>query len=52
VGEAVLYVRMSDELKARLHEFAQQHELTDSAAARLLIKQALDREDPHDPQSA
>jgi len=53
VGEAVLYVRMSEELKQRLHDYAQRHELTDSAAARMLIKQALDREDSrHDQENS
>lgn len=44
----MLYVRLSDELKKRLADFAAQRDLPVSAAARMLIKQALDREDTHD----
>lgn len=41
----MLYVRMTDALMRRLKSYADQRDLTISAAARMLIKQMLDRED-------
>lgn len=46
--EIVLYVRMDEELDKRLRDYAKKRTLTVSAAARMLIKLGLDREDTHD----
>lgn len=41
MGETVLYIRMSDELKKQLEDYAKSKELSLSAAARLLLRDAL-----------